>query len=162
MPGLRPTPDNDEGDTAVTEAFSHPIEIVRQHHSIHRTIREILAELDWLRQHPERVGQTWDMPVILGSLRDAAVAHFAFEEDGGPFEVALRDPREAEEARELIGEHRSIEDRLSRLLAEMDGVRMPEPSVQECFDAEIRSVIDGILEHEVQERALFARVCTPR
>jgi len=144
----------------MSSASTHPIEIVRQHHSIHRIIKEILAELDWLREHPERVGSTWDMPVIIESFRDAARRHFEFEEVGGPFEIALADPNEAEEARGLIEDHRMIEARLCRLLAEMDGVKMPELTVEQCFDSEIRAVIALMGEHEAQERALFARVCT--
>ncbi len=142
----------------MTPSPSDPIEIVRQHHSLHRIVREILAELDWMREHPERVGESWDMPVIIESFRETARNHFSFEEIGGPFEVALVDPEESSEAEALIEEHRMVDARLCRLLAEMDGVRMPELSVQECFDREIRAVIELLLVHETNERALFARV----
>ncbi len=79
-------------------------------------------------------------------------------EIGGPFEVALVDPKESAEAEALIEDHRMVDARLCRLLAEMDGVRMPELSVQQCFDSEIRSVIEQLFEHETNERALFARI----
>ena len=34
----------------MTPAPTDPVEIVRQHHSLHRTLREILAELDWMNE----------------------------------------------------------------------------------------------------------------
>lgn len=142
----------------MTPAPTDPVEIVRQHHSLHRTLREILAELDWMNEHPDRVGESWDMPVIIEGFRDAARDHFAFEEEGGPLEAGLADSKEATVARSLIEEHRMIDARLCRLIAEMDGVRMPERSVQQCFDQEIRSVINLLLEHETRERALFSRI----
>ena len=146
----------------MTPAPTDPIEIVRQHHSLHRTVREILAELDWMREHPERVGESWDMPVIIEEFRATARKHFSFEEEGGPIEAALADPAEATVARSLVEEHRMIDARLCRLIAEMDGVRIPEPSVQQCFDQEIRTVIELMREHETRERALFSRITQAR
>ena len=132
--------------------------IEREHASIDQIVLEILAELDWLRKRPRTVGEPWDLPLIVASLRDHLERHFALEEHGGPLDQALHTaPAVRAEVEQLVQEHRRFSARLERLLVEMDSGFIPPRRVQECFDLELRQVIADLREHEGTELLLFDR-----
>jgi len=130
-----------------------------EHAAIDRIVAEILDELDWLEKRRAKVGEPWDLPLIVGSLRDHLRRHFALEERGGPLDQALHDdPGVRAEVAELVEQHRGFTARLERLLVEMDGGFIPPRSVQTCFDLELRQIISDLREHEGTELLLFDRV----
>jgi hypothetical protein len=134
-----------------------------EHAAIDHLVTEILDELDWLEKHGAKIGEPWDLPLIVASLRDHLERHFALEEHGGPLDRALHvSPGVRTEVTGLIVEHRVFSARIARLLTEMDCGFLPPRTVQACFALELRQVIADLREHEGTELLLFDRVFAPR
>jgi hypothetical protein len=134
-----------------------------EHAAIDQLVNEILAELDWLEERRAKVGEPWDLPLIVASLGDHLERHFALEEDGGALDRALHtSPKVSAEVEDLVREHRGFSARIARLLAEMDCGFLPPRSVRTCFALELRQVIADLREHEGTELLLFDRVFRAR
>ncbi len=134
--------------------------ILREHEEIRAMVRGLETELELLLDHPARTGDSWKLPELVKALRARFESHFRLEENGGLLGAGAEhyDAEMLGEIADLVAEHRTFERTLDRILGELGFNFVPSPSVQACFDGDLRGLISRFSVHEAAERSLLDRL----
>jgi iron-sulfur cluster repair protein YtfE (RIC family) len=136
-------------------------EQVQRIHDEHVAVGEMSAnirgKLDELRVRPESSIQESDLPELVRELQQHLVRHFRLEETGGLLSDTIQAPHPGSLRRieALVAQHRDFEQRLKRILAELDGGIAPPRTVRECFDRDLREFFADLRQHEQIENDLL-------
>jgi len=130
----------------------------REHGEIHAAMAEIEAILDHWAAEPVPTRDADGLSEKISALRARLRRHFRFEEQEGI--LARREGLEPEDRRfveELLLQHRTLEERLSKTTEEVggaDGLRARIPTI---VVREMRGLFRDIRRHEAQEELLQRR-----
>lgn len=130
-------------------------EVLREH----RDLMELITQLGDRAKRPSSTAERWsdELADVLTRLRAALHQHFV-EEEEGPFarELPLGFPHLAGRLEDLLGEHRSLMDRLDKIL------RRVTEATEGTSDPEVRRIrgdvvgfIEAIRAHESAENTLL-------
>jgi hemerythrin-like domain-containing protein len=138
-------------------------EIAAEHLVIRETMRRIEQELDRLVDHPAPEGEEWKLPELVRLFRDHLRRHIQLEEQGGLLGEAVQyyDARSQEVAARLVAQHRGFERTIDQIIAEFEKAvdcKVPAPTVQSCYDRDLRKLLTDLSSHEHAENGLLESV----
>ena len=138
-------------------------EIAAEHAVIRETMRRIEEELDRLVDQPAREGDDWELPELVRSFREHLARHFQLEEQGGLLGQAVQyyDERSKEAAAGFVSQHRGFERTIDQIIAEFEKAvdcKVPAPTVQSCYDRDLRKLLTDLASHEHAENELLESV----
>jgi hypothetical protein len=130
----------------------------REHREIHDAMNEIEAVFERWSAGAKPAEDIDDVGAAIAALRTRLRSHFEYEEQEGI--LAPReglDPEDSQLVKELLAQHRTLEERLSKNVEEVggaDGIRSRAPAT---VVREMRSLFRDIRRHEAREGVLERR-----
>lgn len=128
-----------------------------EHAAVRAMISNIRTKLLELRERSEPAGPKDDLPELVRELRRHLLRHFQLEETDGLLSDVVHAPHPGSlrKVELLVAQHRDLERRLARILAELDGGIAPPRAVRECFDRDLHGFFEDFARHEEAENDLL-------
>ena len=135
-------------------------EIEKEHAAVRAMMVRIVEKLDRLRTDPSEPGETWNLPMLVKTLRNHLKRHFEIEEGGGLLGAATEyyEPRARRIVEKLVSEHRNYEAWMDQIIAEIGDGTVPPVEAQRRYERELRRLLADLARHEAVENGLLAEI----